>query len=368
MKIPYLDLQAQYQSIKDEIGEAIQRVLDNSAYILGPAVKEFEEAFARYSSTRYCAGVNSGTSALEMALRALPIGPGDEVITAANTFVATVAAVAHSGAKPVLVDVDPRTRNMDPQLVQMAMTTRTRVILPVHLYGRPADMDPILRVAERHNAVVLEDAAQAHGAIYKGKRIGSIGKMAAFSFYPGKNLGAYGEGGAVTTSDEALDKRVRMLRDHGSEKKYYHDMLGYNARMEGIQGAVLGVKLKYLDQWNEARRRVAAWYDELLKDVPVTTPSKDPDIAEVYHLYVIETDRRDALQAYLGKQGVPTLIHYPVPVHLQQGFDFLGYRKGEFPVTEKLAGEILSLPIFPEMTREQAEYVADKIKAFFHGA
>ncbi|HOD66085.1 MAG TPA: DegT/DnrJ/EryC1/StrS family aminotransferase [candidate division Zixibacteria bacterium] len=368
MKVPYLDLQAQYQSIKDDIAAAVQRVLDSSTYVLGPSVREFEEAFARYCGTAHCAGVNSGTSALVLALRALEIGPGDEVVTAANTFVATVAAIAHTGAHPVLVDIDPRTRTIDPRLLPMALSRRTRAVIPVHLYGRPADMEAIMRLAEKYEVSVVEDAAQAHGARYRGRRIGSFGRLAAFSFYPGKNLGAYGEAGAVTTDDPELDRRLRMLRDHGSERKYYHDLVGYNARMEGIQGAVLGVKLRRLDQWNEARRRVAARYDELLRDLPVTTPPVDPEVEPVYHLYVIETERRDALQAFLAERGVPTLIHYPVPVHLQRGYDFLGRRKGDFPVAERQAEQILSLPIFPEMTEAQVDYVAAQIQAFFHGA
>ncbi|HQL23350.1 MAG TPA: DegT/DnrJ/EryC1/StrS family aminotransferase [candidate division Zixibacteria bacterium] len=368
MKVPYLDLQAQYQSIKDDIAAAVQRVLDSSTYVLGPSVREFEEAFARYCGTAHCAGVNSGTRALVLALRALEIGPGDEVVTAANTFVATVAAIAHTGAHPVLVDIDPRTRTIDPRLLPMALSRRTRAVIPVHLYGRPADMEAIMRLAEKYEVSVVEDAAQAHGARYRGRRIGSFGRLAAFSFYPGKNLGAYGEAGAVTTDDPELDRRLRMLRDHGSERKYYHDLVGYNARMEGIQGAVLGVKLRRLDQWNEARRRVAARYDELLRDLPVTTPPVDPEVEPVYHLYVIETERRDALQAFLAERGVPTLIHYPVPVHLQRGYDFLGRRKGDFPVAERQAEQILSLPIFPEMTEAQVDYVAAQIQAFFHGA
>ncbi len=367
MEIPYLDLQAQYQSIKSEIDKAIHGVLDSSAYVLGEAVGRFECDFAGYCQATYAIGVNSGTNALTLALRALDIGPGAEVITAANTFVATVAAIAHTGARPVLVDVDQQSRNLDPKLLPLAMSNATKAIIPVHLYGRPAEMDPILNLARKYEVPVIEDAAQAHGAYYHGQRVGSMGRMAAFSFYPGKNLGAYGEAGAVTTNDEQLDKRLRMLRDHGSSRKYYHEMVGYNARMEGIQGAVLGVKLGHLDRWNEARRIVASWYDELLADVPVTTPVNDPDIEPVYHLYVIETDRRDALQAYLRERGVPTLIHYPVPTHIQTGYQFLGYSAGEFPVTEKLALEVLSLPIYPELRWEQADYVCEKIRDFFNG-
>ena len=365
MEIKYLDLQAQYQSIKIELDHAIQKVLDSSAYVLGPAVSEFESTFAKYCGTKFAIGVNSGTSALTLALRALGVGPGDEVITAANTFIATAAAIEHAGGRPVLVDVDPETRNMDPVLLKMAITSKTRAIIPVHLYGRPADMDPILQLAARHDIAVLEDAAQAHGARYQGRRAGSIGRMAAFSFYPGKNLGAYGEAGAVTTDDPELDRTVRMLRDHGSDKKYVHDLLGYNARMEGIQGAVLKVKLGHLDRWNAERNRVARLYNQLLADLPIKLPSFEDDIEQVFHLYVIETEQRDQLQKHLREHGVPSLIHYPIPIHLQKAFDHLDCRAGDFPITEKLANEILSLPIYPEMSDEQVTFVAEKVKAFF---
>lgn len=365
MEIKYLDLQANYQSIKPEIDQAIQKVLDSSAYVLGPAVLGFESAYADYCGTKFAIGCNSGTTALTLALRALGIGPGDEVITAANTFIATAAAIVHAGAKPVLVDVDPETRNIDPTLLKMAVTSRTRALIPVHLYGCPADMDPILQQAANHDIPVLEDAAQAHGAKYKGRTAGSMGKLAAFSFYPGKNLGAYGEAGAITTDDPELDKKVRMLRDHGSNKKYVHDLLGYNARMEGIQGAVLKVKLAYLDRWNVERNRVAKLYNQLLADAPIKLPRFYDDIEQVFHLYVIETEQRDQLQKHLGEQGVPSLIHYPIPIHLQKAFDYLDCRAGDFPITEKMAGEILSLPIYPEMTDEQVTFVAQQVKAFF---
>lgn len=368
MKIPYLDLQVQYQSIKSELDNAISKVLDNSTYVLGPAVQEFEENYAQYCGATHCAGVNNGTSALLLALKALDIGAGNEVITVANTFVATVAAIHHSGAKPVLVDVDPVSRNIDAKLLAMAISNRTKAIIPVHLFGRMADMDPIIELAKKYNIYILEDAAQAQGAVYKYKKAGSIGEIAAFSFYPGKNLGAYGEAGAITTNNTKLDKSVRMLRDHGSEKKYYHEFPGYNARMDGIQGAVLNVKLKYLDQWNKARNKVAGWYDNALKELPLKLPSKvDSDCEQVYHVYVIETDRRNDLQKYLLKIDIPTIIHYPIPVHLQNAFAHLCYKKGDFPITEKLADEILSLPIFPEMTMDQVEYVCGKIRDFFDG-
>ncbi|MDH3889862.1 MAG: DegT/DnrJ/EryC1/StrS family aminotransferase [candidate division Zixibacteria bacterium] len=365
MEIKYLDLQANYQSIKPEIDEAIRKVLDSSAYVLGPAVQEFESAYADYCGTKFAIGCNSGTTALTLALRALEVGPGDEVITAANTFIATAAAIVHAGARPVLVDIDPETRNLDPTLLKMAITSRTRAIIPVHLYGCPADMDAITQLAANHDIPVLEDAAQAHGARYKDRPAGSMGRLAAFSFYPGKNLGAYGEAGAVTTDDPELDRKVRMLRDHGSNKKYVHELLGYNARMEGIQGAVLKVKLSHLDHWNSERNRVALLYNRLLAAVPIKLPRFDDDLRQVFHLYVIETEQRDQMQKHLSESGVPSLIHYPIPIHMQKAFDYLDCREGDFPITEKMAGEILSLPIYPEMTDEQVTYVADQVKAFF---
>jgi dTDP-4-amino-4,6-dideoxygalactose transaminase len=363
MEIKYLDLNAQYQSIKNEIDSAIQNVINSSAFALGPAVKEFEQSFAQYCDVKYCSGVNSGTNALLLALKALNVGSGDEVITSANTFIATISAIVQTGAKPVLVDVNPTSRNIDPLLLKMAISNKTRVIMPVHLYGRMSDMDSIMKIAGKNGINVLEDASQAHGAKYKGKKAGSIGRAATFSFYPGKNLGAYGEGGVVTTNDNDVDKMIKMLRDHGSEKKYYHDMVGYNARMDGIQGAVLNVKLRYLDRWNKRRREIAKIYSKSLKNV--VTPDVISNCEQVFHLYVIEHEKRDELQQYLKeKYNIPTLIHYPIPNHLQKALDYLGYKKGDFPVTEKLSDEILSLPIYPEMTDEQVIFVSDKINEF----
>ncbi len=367
MKIPYLDLHLQYQSIKSEIDSAVRAVIDSSAFVLGPAVGEFEKAFAGYCRTKYCIGVNSGSNALLLALKALDIGPGDEVITAVNTFVATVSAIIHAGAKPALVDVDPDSCNIDPGLLPLALSRKTRAVIPVHLYGRMSDMDRILRIAGKHSIAVLEDAAQAHGARYKDRPAGSIGQAAAFSFYPAKNLGAFGEGGAVTTNDAAIDRQIRMLRDHGSAGKYSHELVGYNARMDGIQGAILNVKLKHLDRWNNARNRIAGWYHELLQNLPIRLPSTDDDYRQVFHLYVIETGKREQLQQYLTERGVPTLVHYPIPIHLQRAFEYLGYRTGDFPVAEKLACEVLSLPIYPELTRQQVEYICEKISDFFNG-
>ncbi len=366
MEIKYLDLKAQYDTLKDEIDPGIQDVLNSSSFVLGPKVGDFECDFSKYCETKFAAGVNSGTSALILAMRALDIGEGDEVITTANTFVATAAAIATVGANAVLVDVDPVSRNINPELIEEVISDDTRAIMPVHLYGRMADMDAIMQLAEQYGLDVIEDAAQAHGARYNGKRAGSIGRIAGFSFYPGKNLGAYGEGGAVVTNDEDLDRRVRMLRDHGSSKKYYHDALGYNARMEGFQGAVLGVKLKHLDRWNDERRRVASRYYDNLKDLPIGLPPLDDATYEsVNHLYVIEADDREKLQAHLKEKGVPTLIHYPVPIHMQQGFAFLGYGEDDFPETERLCSRVLSLPTYPELTDEQVDYISDAIKTFF---
>jgi len=364
MKIKYLDLQAQYNSIKPEIDQAIAEVIGKSAFILGPAVSEFERNFATYCETEYAIGVNSGTSAVLLALKALGIGDGDEVITTANTFVATIAAIVHTGAKPVLVDCDPVTRNIDPNLIEAAITKKTKAIMPVHLYGRMAEMDQINSIAKKHGIPVVEDSAQAHGARYKGIRAGSAGKIAAFSFYPGKNLGAYGEGGGITTNDPELDKKVRMLRDHGSERKYYYDILGYNARLEGIQGAVLNVKLKHLDDWNKARVQVAKWYHQHLDGANVTLPTFHDDHEQVFHVFVIQHPKREALQKHLADNGVPSIFHYPVPVHVQEAYNFLGYKEGDFPVTENLCREVMSLPIYPEMPESDVKYVADAIKQF----
>ena len=365
MNVPFLNLKIQYESIQNEIQNAITQVIEKTAFAGGPFVAQFEEDFARFCGCRHAIGVGSGTDALWLSLTALGIGAGDEVITVPDTFIATAEAISFCGAKPVFVDVAPDTYNMDPCRLEAAITPDTKAIIPVHLFGQMADMDPIIAIADKHGLPVLEDSAQAHGARYKGRRTGSIGAMAAFSFYPGKNLGAYGEGGAVTTDDPDLDHKVRMLRDHGSDKKYYHDMLGYNARMEGIPGAVLGVKLKHLDDWNAERNRVARKYDELLKGLPLTRPNSDPNYEQVYHLYMIETERRDELQKYLGEHKIPTIIHYPVPIHFQKAFDHLGYRGGDSPITEKLVGEILSLPIYPEMTDDMVGCVAERIKSFF---
>lgn len=364
MKVPFVDLQAQYQTIKEDANAAITGVLNRSDFVLGQAVKEFEDAFARYCEVPYAIGVDSGYSALELILRGYGIGPGDEVITAANTFVATVFAIWTCGAKPVLVDADPNSYNLDPTKLEAAITPATRAIMPVHLYGQPADMDPIMEIARKHNLLVIEDACQAHGARYKGRRSGSLGDAAAFSFYPAKNLGAYGDGGMVVTRDASLAEQVRLLRNLGQRAKYDHRIKGFNHRLDTMQAAVLGVKLPHLDEWNAARRRAAAHYTELLHPLPVATPHVMADVEHVYHLYIIRTKNREALQSHLSEAGVATGLHYPVPVHLQAAFEDLGHKPGDFPVTEAYADEILSLPMYPELQNEAITYVVDAIKAF----
>lgn len=363
--VPFIDLKAQYHSIKPEIDTAITQVLENSQFILGPEVVGFETEFADYCQTRFAIGVNSGTSALHLALLAAGIGPGDEVITIPFTFVATVAAIVYTGAKPVFVDIDPVTFCMDVTRIEKAITSSTRAILPVHLYGQPADMDPIMAIAARYNLVVIEDAAQAHGAEYKGKRVGSIGHMGCFSFYPGKNLGAYGEGGAITTNDSGYNRTIRMLRDWGAEKKYHHELKGYNYRMEGIQGAILRVKLQYLDVWTASRNACAEHYAELLSSSGVDLPQKAAyTLRHVYHVYAIRCQQRDSLQRYLNDKGIQTGIHYPIPVHLQQSYADMGYHQGDFPQAEAAANEVISLPMFAELTTDNQAIIAIAVRDF----
>ena len=367
IKVPYLDLKAQYQSIKPEIDAAIARVLDSCQFILGPEVAAFEKEFANYCGASECIALNSGTSALHLAFLAAGIGPGDEVITAPFTFVASVAAILYAGARPVLVDIDPRSFTMDPGPIESAITPRTKAILPVHLYGQTADMDPIMEIARRHNLVVIEDAAQAHGAKYKGRPAGSIGDISCFSFYPGKNLGAYGEGGAVTTSNPQYASTVRMLRDWGQDRKYHHQLRGYNYRMDGFQGAILRVKLRHLDHWTEARRAIVGQYNEQLADCDVQTPIEMPWGRHVYHVYTIRTEDRDTLHALLSSQGIQTGIHYPIPVHLQPAYANLGYGPGAFPNAEQAAAEVLSLPLYPELSSQAIEEVAAGVKQALDG-
>lgn len=359
--IPFVDLKAQYLSIKDEVNGAIQHVLDTCQFTLGSEVAAFEQEFAAYCNGQYGIGVNTGTSALHMALLAAGIGSGDEVITVPFTFVATVASIYYTGAKAVFVDIDPKTFTMDVNAIEGAITERTKAIMPVHLYGQPADMDPILEIAKRHNLIVIEDAAQAHGAEYKGQRVGSIGDMGCFSFYPGKNLGAYGEGGMVVTNNSEYTRTIRMLRDWGAEKKYHHVLKGYNFRLEGIQGAVLRVKLKYLEKWTEARRTAAASYNELLADTGIPIPTAMSYARHVYHVYAIRTQNRSHWQDALNAKGIQTGIHYPIPVHLLPAYSDLGYSEGDFPNSESAANEVLSLPMFPELTRAQCEEVCEAI-------
>lgn len=361
--IPFVDLKAQYASIKQEVNAAIQGVLDSCQFTLGSEVAAFEEEFAAYSQSAHGVGVNSGTSALHLALLAAGVGPGDEVITVPFTFVATVAAIHYSGARTVFVDIDPRTFTMDPAGLERALTSRTKAIIPVHLYGQMADMDPILEFARRHGLTVIEDAAQAHGAEYKGRRAGCMGDMGCFSFYPGKNLGAYGEGGMVVTANTDYLRTLRMLRDWGAEKKYQHVLKGYNYRLEGLQGAVLRVKLRHLEAWTEARRTAAARYAGIFADTPVMAPQAMPDRRHVYHVYAIRSRARAAWQEVLQAQGIQTGIHYPIPVHLLPAYEDLGYRAGQFPHSETAANEVLSLPMFPELTADQTATVGAAVVA-----
>jgi dTDP-4-amino-4,6-dideoxygalactose transaminase len=364
LQVPFVDLAAQYAAITPEIDQATKKILCNTDFILGQDVGLFEEEFAAYCEVRYAVGLDSGTSALELLLRAYEIGPGDEVITAANTFIATAFAISYAGATPVLVDIDPHTYNIDASRLEDAITPRTRAIMPVHLYGQPADMDPIMEIARQYNLVVIEDACQAHGARYKGRRVGSIGHAAAFSFYPAKNLGAYGDGGLAVTHDEQVAKTLRMLRDYGQSKKYHHIVRGYNHRLDTLQAAVLRVKLPYLDSWNAARLQHAKLYNKLFVDSPAVTPIEAGYAESVYHLYVIRINNRDELQAHLKAKGIATGIHYPVPIHLQPAYQDLGYQPGDFPVSERYAKQILSLPMYAELTSRSIEHVTQAIKDF----
>ena len=355
--IPFLDLKAQYREIKPQVDAAVAGVIESAQFVLGPEVAAFEERFAAYCGVRHCVAVNSGTSALHLALLAAGVGPGDEVITVSMTFVATTAAILYCGAKPVFVDVDPDTWTMDPNLVKAAITPRTKAILPVHLHGLMADMDPIIEVANRAGLIVIEDAAQAHGAEYRGRRAGSIGDIGCFSFYPGKNLGAYGEAGAAVTNSSALARQLALLRDWGQESKYNHVLPGYNFRMDGIQGAVLNVKMAYIESWTKARQAVASHYDRLLARPQFKRPAPPPHCRHVYHVYAVEVERRDQVQKALSAAGIGTGIHYPVPVHLQKAYGELGYGRGDFPVTEAIANRFLSLPIYAELQPEQVANV-----------
>jgi dTDP-4-amino-4,6-dideoxygalactose transaminase len=355
--IPLVDLKAQYVSIKGEIDRTIASVLESGQFILGGEVAAFEQDFAAYCGAAHCVGLNSGTSALHLAMLAAGVGPGDEVITVPFTFVATVAAIHYTGATPVFVDIDPVSYTMDPGLLERAITARTKAIVPVHLYGQPADMDPILEIARRHGKIVVEDAAQAHGTEYKNRRAGSLGDIGCFSFYPGKNLGAYGEAGAIVTNNPEFARNIRALRDWGQSRRYYHDLRGFNYRMEAMQGAILRVKLRHLERWTEARRCNARLYREALANAGIGLPAEAPHSRHVYHVFAVRTSGRDAMVRNLADAGVQAGIHYPIPVHLQPAYTETRYKEGDFPVSEQIAKEVLSLPMFPEMTKAQIDTV-----------
>jgi dTDP-4-amino-4,6-dideoxygalactose transaminase len=362
VKVEFVDLARQYRSIKDEVDEALLAAVASTQYILGDEVTRFEQEFAAYCEAAHCVGVGSGTAAIALSLEALGIGPGDEVIAPANTFIATVTPILRLGARPVLVDCDPDTAQIDPAQVQAAISSRTKALIAVHLYGQPADVEPLSALCDENGITLIEDACQAHGARYRGRRTGSLGHVAAFSFYPGKNLGAYGDGGAVTTGDAELAERIRVLRNLGQTKKYVHVALGPNERLDTIHAAVLRVKLRHLDRWNELRRAHAAAYCAALADAQLGLPGTAPDVEHVWHLFVVRTPKRDALRDALAEHGIASGMHYPLPLHLQPALSQLGYRSGDFPVTEAWANELLSLPMFPELQEDELEAVADTVK------
>jgi dTDP-4-amino-4,6-dideoxygalactose transaminase len=361
-KVPYLDLKAQYREIRGEVLSALEAICESSQFAQGPPAAEFERDFAAYCGARNCVSLNSGTSALHVALRCLDIGPGDEVITVPFTFIATAWAVSYVGARPVFVDIDPARRTLDPARLEAAITPKTKAIVPVHLFGMPAAMDEIMAIASRHGIPVIEDAAQSHGARYKGQPVGQHGCMTCYSFYPGKNLGAYGEGGALVTNDDGIAARARALREHGSTRRYYHDEVGYNYRMDSFQGAVLRIKLKRLDSWNAARRRVAERYAGQLRGAKVGVPALFDDSECVWHCYVVEVENRDSVRQKLSEAGIETGVHYPVPLHLQRAYASLGYQPGDFPISEALSRRCLSLPIYPELTADQQDAVAAELR------
>ncbi|QHP68725.1 DegT/DnrJ/EryC1/StrS family aminotransferase [Bradyrhizobium sp. LCT2] len=358
MQIPFVDLKAQYETIRDEVAEAIRGVLNSTQFIGGEALASFEKDFAAYCQVRHARGVANGTDAIHLALRALGIGHGDEVITTAHTFIATAAAIAATGARPVFVDIDPETYTIDPTMIERAVTDRTKAIIAVHLFGQPADMGPIKDIARRRGLYVVEDAAQAHGAEYRGVRTGALGDVACFSFYPAKNLGAYGDGGAITTNSAAIAERIERLRDHGRTTHYSHAEIGFNSRLDALQAAILQIKLRRLDEWNANRRRAAEWYAAELAQSGIKTPFVRKGSTHVYHLYVITTNERDAMRMKLDEAGVATGIHYPLPLHLQPALAHLGYRQGDLPCCEAMAARSLSLPMFPELARDAVRHVA----------
>lgn len=368
ISVPFLDLKAQHQALRDELQETIAAVMGEAQFILGPGVERFEESFARYLGVKHCVGLNNGTSALHLALLALDIGPGDEVITTAHTWISTAWAIAYVGARPVFVDIDPQSYNLDSDQVEKAITPRTRAILPVHLYGQSAELGPLLSLADKHGLALIEDAAQAHGAMYNGRRVGSLGRLSCFSFYPGKNLGACGEAGAVVTEDNVLAQRVRRLRDHAQAGRHCHVEIGFNMRMEGMQGAVLDVKLRHLDRWNAARVALAQRYHTLLADIPgLVLPRTGAADRHVWHLFVVLAEQRDKLREDLGRRGVTTAVHYPTLVPFQPAFAQLGYRPGAFPVAEQVARTCLSLPMYPELSAERLAWTVQCIKEILAG-
>jgi dTDP-4-amino-4,6-dideoxygalactose transaminase len=365
MKITSLDLKRQYESIREEINKAVLDVIASQSFILGPFVESFEHSIAKFCCARHAIGVSSGTDAILLALMACGIKSGDEVITTPFTFFATASSIARLGAVPVFVDIDPFTYNIDGDKIASVVSKRTKAILPVHLYGQCADMDTILKIAHANGLIVIEDAAQAIGSIYRGKKAGSFGNIGCFSFYPSKNLGGYGDGGLVTTNDDELAEFIKLLRVHGSKLKYYHSHIGINGRLDAIQAAVLSVKLKYLDGWSERRRLVASYYHEQLEGLPIQLPKTAPYNTHIFHQYVIATPKRDELMEYLKHQGIETATYYPVPLHLQKCFEHLGYEKGDLPESERASYETLALPIFPEITQEEQDYVVTHIRNFF---
>ena len=368
MTIPFIDLRTQYQMLKHEIDPVVHSVMERGAFILGPELRQFEQDFGAYIGRKHCVGVSSGTAALELAMRACGLDQNDEVITVPNTFVATTEAITHAGAQLLWVEVDSRTYNLDATRLETAITSHTRALLPVHLYGQPADMAPIMDIARQKNLLVIEDCAQAHGATYRDQKVGTFGDVACFSFYPGKNLGAYGDGGAVLTDDDGIAERVRLLLNHGQAQKGIHSIEGFCHRLDNFQAAVLGVKLPHVDEWNAARRRAAAMYDQLLQDVPgVVTPYVASDVEHVYHLYVIQVPDRDRVRAALGEQDIQTGIHYPIPLHQQPAYAHLGHKPEDFPVSMALGPKILSLPMFPEIMPEQIEQVVAALRKALQG-
>lgn len=362
--VPLVDLKAQYAAIKGDIDSAMQQVVDAASFIMGPDVRRFEGVFAEYCDSTHCVGVSSGTAALILVLHALGIRPGDEVITSAHTFIATAEAISAVGAKPVFVEIDPHTYNIDPDAVSAAVTPATRAVIPVHIYGQPADMTRLNAVARRHNLAVIEDAAQAHGATWQGQKAGSLADAACFSFYPGKNLGAYGDAGAVTTDNGDIAAQVALLRNHGRRSKYLHEQVGYGERLDTLHAAILAAKLPHLDAWTRQRRALAARYSARLADCDLVLPLVHEDAEPAWHLYVVRTPQRDAMLDFLNERGVQAGVHYPVPLHLQPAYAALGYRAGDLPITEEVAATCLSLPLYPEMTLDQQDYVVDVVRQF----